>query len=585
VADAARPWVGLDAGHDADATFVFPVVVEPAGFARYCRDAATLSLEFADGRTGCVAATASVDVSRVDPGRTVRGAKTVRGRDGAAVGSVRVALRVEFRTRVESSFERNERIAAAQGDVDCGVESADSTNTPDVVEPIDTAEAPETEAPFFSAASPESKTTKKNRGKLVSSDAGGPGEPLCALEAAELLRRAMDEALAFDGATAARVIDEEIHAKRLRSKRAASTVSEEDVAGIGSASARVGSRHNPFAAKPDPEPDAEDATTVLDTRWSRETTTSERETALVWLGGTADDPEGLDRDADDASACAEEALVCALSRLDADADASEDAEDAEDRATVYSDPDTERLVASAAASAAADAQLDDRDGSGEDRDVEIRLALHNGSIRALDEAKQVPVSGFPLVVVVKGGHPFPAGELARVELNGLGARGAGAAIVRLPSAVVEALLDANKKTPILALEVWDPTDLLVDRDGNEARFRDERDAVSVSFASLFGDFSRADPRAMKGVVVVPLDFLEPRARRARRRADENRKLGLVPLHAGASTPEDLDAHGFFGDDAALNRVFEMRGVYDGVVHGYLGVEAGLVRKKLRAQRL
>jgi len=114
VADAARPWVGLDSARDADATFVFPVVAKPAGFARYCRDAAMLALEFADGRTGRVAAVASVDVSRLDLGRPVLGARALRTRGGATVGSVGVAMRVDFRPDRVSSFERNERLAEAE---------------------------------------------------------------------------------------------------------------------------------------------------------------------------------------------------------------------------------------------------------------------------------------------------------------------------------------------------------------------------------------------------------------------------------------------------------------------------------------
>ena len=114
VADAARPWVGLDSARDADATFVFPVVAKPAGFARYCRDAAMLALEFADGRTGRVAAVASVDVARLDLGRPVLGARALRTRGGATVGSVRVEMRVDFRPDRVSSFERNERLAEAE---------------------------------------------------------------------------------------------------------------------------------------------------------------------------------------------------------------------------------------------------------------------------------------------------------------------------------------------------------------------------------------------------------------------------------------------------------------------------------------
>jgi hypothetical protein len=127
VADAARPWVGLDSARDADATFVFPVVAKPAGFARYCRDAAMLALEFADGRTGRVAAVASVDVARLDLGRPVLGARALRTRGGATVGSVRVEMRVDFRPDRVSSFERNERLAEAEcAETNAGSDTASS---------------------------------------------------------------------------------------------------------------------------------------------------------------------------------------------------------------------------------------------------------------------------------------------------------------------------------------------------------------------------------------------------------------------------------------------------------------------------
>ena len=111
VADAARPWVGLDSARDADATFVFPVVAKPSGFARYCRNAAMLALEFADGRTAG---------SRPSPAWTSRGSTSAapcwaRARaGGATVGSVGVAMRADFRPDRVSSFERNERLAEAE---------------------------------------------------------------------------------------------------------------------------------------------------------------------------------------------------------------------------------------------------------------------------------------------------------------------------------------------------------------------------------------------------------------------------------------------------------------------------------------
>ena len=134
-----------------------------------------------------------------------------------------------------------------------------------------------------------------------------------------------------------------------------------------------------------------------------------------------------------------------------------------------------------------------------------------------------------LAVIVKGGHPFPAGELARVSLEGVGPRGAGTARVALPSAVADASVDPAKSTPGMALEVWDPEALAEEgrfsrgetegarRRGSDSR---ESDAADVSFAALFGDFARADPRAVRGVVAVRLDALSNDVRRARRRAAE-----------------------------------------------------------------
>ena len=127
-------------------------------------------------------------------------------------------------------------------------------------------------------------------------------------------------------------------------------------------------------------------------------------------------------------------------------------------------------------------------------------------------------------MIVKGGHPFPAGELARVALEGVGPRGAGTARVALPSAVADAIVDPAKSTPVMALEVWDPEALAEEgrfgrgetesarRRGSDSR---ESDAADVSFAALFGDFARADPRAVRGVVAVRLDALSNDVRRAR----------------------------------------------------------------------
>ena len=177
------------------------------------------------------------------------------------------------------------------------------------------------------------------------------------------------------------------------------------------------------------------------------------------------------------------------------------------------------------------------DGPPPDPDIELRLTLHDGSVRVLDglddddggeETEKKKKRLKHLAVIVKGGHPFPAGELARVSLEGVGPRGAGTARVALPSAVADAIVDPAKSTPVMALEVWDPEALAEEgrfgqgetegapRRGSDSR---ESDAADVSFAALFGDFARADPRAVRGVVAVRLDALsnDVRARGAARR--------------------------------------------------------------------
>ena len=179
-------------------------------------------------------------------------------------------------------------------------------------------------------------------------------------------------------------------------------------------------------------------------------------------------------------------------------------------------------------------------------------------------------------------------------------------------------MDPAKKTPVMALEVWDPLDLVAARPRRnksvktgtslpETRRRSDDadddadaahiDAADVSFAALFGDFKRADPRAVRGVVAVGLDALANDVRRARRRAAENRRWGLVELEAstaynrpcfdgvdGVATVATNDSPRVSFDGSPLNRVFEVRGVFDGATHGFLGVEAGVVNDRVRAQR-
>jgi len=246
-----------------------------------------------------------------------------------------------------------------------------------------------------------------------------------------------------------------------------------------------------------------------------------------------------------------------------------------------------------------------RTSSSGSRSTTARCACSTDSTDStgLDDGETEKKKKRRLAVIVKGGHPFPAGELARVALEGVGPRGAGTARVALPSAVADAIVDPAKSTPVMALEVWDPEALLAEEgrfgesETESARRRGksdaESDAADVSFAALFGDFARADPRAMRGVVAVRLDALANDVRRARRRAAENRRWGLAGRSdafidgldgvANAKDAKDSTPSVSF-DGSPLNRVFEVRGVFDGAVNGFLGVEAGVVNDRVHAQR-
>ena len=674
VSDAARPWVGLDSARDADATFVFPVVAKPSGFARYCRNAAMLALEFADGRTGRFAAVASVDVARLDLGRPVLGARALRTRGGVTVGSVRVAVRVDFLPERVSSFERNEQLAEAETaeianvvsdsrpsnderDVDVGDGSVDAEQrrrgggkvvgetrrapssgrdvSPETARCLGAARARSRESAEL-AARRRAARGEARRGRREAKRRDEAESPRDAIEARELLRREIDESPELDGAEALRVIEEEIAAarpsagsrndvdgsrcdawtrsaislealddlldfgtrERRESKgRGGRSTAEEKTRGLSSAkrkerlsksprrlAGRVGDKNESFI------------------RSSGETTRSARDAATTRLDGTEDVPDGVRADDGDAASCAGEALARALARFSEDKENEDD-----DDPAPCADAATERCLALAAAAAFTDAQLDDVDGPPPDPDIELRLTLHDGSMRVLNgldgngragETNEDHSARKTLAVIVKGGHPFPAGELARVALEGVGPRGAGTARVALPSAVADAIVDPAKKTPVMALEVWDPADLPAASasgggDGGSPaaaaparRARKADDAADVSFAALFGDFARADPRAVRGVIAVHLDALANDVRRARRRAAENRRWGLA-------TQSDAFVDGVDGvastpsvsfDGSPLNRVFEVRGVFDGAVNGFLGVEAGVVNDRVRARR-
>ena len=186
-----------------------------------------------------------------------------------------------------------------------------------------------------------------------------------------MLRREIDAALALDGAEAGRMIDEEIARKTFDD---GPRLKLYDAWVRSAASLDLGSLVG--LAK---EGENDGQTSV---RSSGETTRSERDAATAWLGGTEDDPDG-ETNADDAAACAEEALVCALARFADEKESDETETETKTENAPAADADTERCIASAAATALADAQLDDVDGPPPDPDIELRLTLHDGSVRAL----------------------------------------------------------------------------------------------------------------------------------------------------------------------------------------------------------
>jgi hypothetical protein len=249
-------------------------------------------------------------------------------------------MRVDFRPDRVSSFERNERLAEAEcAETNAGSDTASSDDVfDDDVEgdaervdadengasPTETASAsqgsrraprlgtkrnvsPETSrrldaARARSRANAELAERKRNarRRRKEKKERHAPRD---AVEACEMLRREIDAALALDGAEAGRMIDEEIARKTF-----------DDGPGLKLYDAWVRS-----AASLDlgslvglAKEGANDGQTSV--RSSGETTRSERDAATAWLGGTEDDPDG-ETNADDAAACAEEALVCALARF------------------------------------------------------------------------------------------------------------------------------------------------------------------------------------------------------------------------------------------------------------------------------
>lgn len=351
------------------------------------------------------------------------------------------------------------------------------------------------------------------------------------LAAAEALREEMDEALAFDAEAAERALDESTansHARLMQLIRGviratAGTDGEEDEGLEGRA-----------AAERDDDTD----------EVARESTASERAAAAAWL-----------REDDDAARVADEALLEELFFAETGAfDVNDDEDEGEegDAASAAPSPETTAAVARASACSLVDAQLSTPNTT---PDVEIRLTAHVGLVRALDPLSLVPAEDAePLVAILKGGHPFPAGELARVTLAGPGPRGAGVARIALTREVIDAVVD-GPKPPGLVVELWSPD-----------AAADDEDADAGVFAQLFGDFASADPARMRGVAAVPLVELANDLRRARRRAEENRRWGL-------EEEEDDDEA---GREYPLNRVFEARNPVEGGAGGYVGVEARVV---------
>ena len=637
VDDSSRPWVSLDSRKDSDATFVFPVVAKPAGFARYVKDAAHLTLEFMDGRSGRVFAIALVDIGRLRLGHPVVGGKPLRTRGGSNVGSVHVALRVDFHPKQVSSFELNEAVCADAlsegcdvtdgGEVseggDGGGDDANDAGRP--AKSPDVTRRKQRQSGTTSHVSPRRVRKGFEKTKDVGTLPSTPTKPLSVLKAAELLRDDMDQALAFDGVSAEAMIDEEIEsARRLRSKHNTRTSKhpqnrrKHPIGCRSPTSIRYRAWVKSAATIDSNDFDTLAVDTSVTSVQSDDTTISERLAATEWLGGTSDDPDGLSPDADDAAVCAEEALFSALARFEVnDTDdtklAVQNRDETKNENGVSSDAVTEHFLAQAEATLLTDAQLGDDDGPPFDPGLEIRLTLHNGSVRALDGIQGVASSSYrrntkenktssdaetqSLVVIVKGGHPFPSGELARVSIDGVGSKGSGAARVSLPSEVTDAIVDATRKTPVLALEVWDPKDLTgteasdkSKRTGKQSRQvdHDTSDPLSISFAALFGDFTSADPRAMRGVVAVPLDALKSQCRSGRSRFSDNKRWGLEEEDAQGAGDDNSNpnTHPFTKHDPPLNRVFEIKGLLTGDANGFLGVEAGIVTpQKTKAQKI
>ena len=386
-----------------------------------------------------------------------------------------------------------------------------------------------------------------NRSDGFGSAAGTSSRTDPVLAAAEALREEMDEALAFDAEAAERALDESTagsHARLMQLIRGvmratAGTDGEED----------EGLEGRGGVARDDDDDDDDDGV-------ARESTASERAAAAAWL-----------REDDDAARVVDEALLEELFFAESGAfDVNDDDDGEDDDADAAGDvgdaapsPETTAAVARASACSLVDAQLSAPNTT---PDVEIRLTAHVGLVRALDPLSLVPADDAEsLVAILKGGHPFPAGELARVTLAGPGPRGAGVARIALTREVIDAVVD-GPKPPGLVLELWSP-DAADDAD-------DDEDAVDAGvFAQLFGDFASADPAKMRGVAAVPLVELANDLRRARRRAEENRRWGLE------EEEEDESGRAYPGS-YPLNRVFEARNPIAGGAGGYVGVEARVV---------
>jgi hypothetical protein len=601
---------------------VHPLKAPPRGFARYCRDAGSVLLEFTDARTSRRVAVASVDVASLadradrpegdaaeaevplldppppNPDGTQDDPANLANR--ARVGSVRVRRAVEFfqgafderddASRDAEARRAKTRSAFAFAPVAGKENKRQHLPASQRLKPVDAARRDRRRRAEREVKRREAEETHRRRDLSAPSREPNASERVildapktkttyasfdawCA--AAERLRGEMDEAIAlgetldeeaFDSHSAGESLS---FAERIRAEGDALWGSSSARRSAGSLdasesfAAEVSRTARAWARLEEEDDDASRAATeaLLEELYFAEEEDVRRRSRMRDAAERAEDRQ------------AREAFEQSRRKVGApnDADASGDDSDS------LSDASDAARLASAEASALTDAQLD---APRECPDLDLRLTAHVGLVRALDPLSSEALPGEEperLVVSVKGGHPFPAGELARVALDGPGPRGAGEARVEVPRDAVDAIVqDGANKAPSLVLEIWPPEASVV----NESVFADETETcggetcdararasssptLSRTFATLFGRFADADPALMRGVVVVPLGDLADDLRAFATRARENRRWGLVDEREGRRR----------GATYRLNRVFEVKNPITGEVGGYVGVEA------------